>query len=90
MNTITQIKTDLNDIAVYLEYRKKLMEVIPEIFVSVYSSRPGWFPIFFWEKHHSKGGLAEEKLVYHDYVSLKLVHLILKSHLLHNPNIEEK
>ena len=73
--------------SVYLDYRDKLEKLFPELCIEGFD--PG-FQIGYWDKYDdaTNTSIIKERLGLCESVSFTLVHLILKSHNLHNPEIE--
>jgi hypothetical protein len=79
-----------DSLSVYLDYRDKLEKLFPELEVEGFD--PG-FQIGYWEKYYGYDHITDTSIIKERHgrgesITFTLAHLILKSHNLHNPEIE--
>jgi hypothetical protein len=77
-------------LSIYMDYRDKLEELFPELCIEGFDPS---FLIGYWEKYYgyddaTNTSIIKERLGTSDSISFVLAHLILKSHNLHNTEVE--
>jgi hypothetical protein len=72
---------------IFIDYKDKLKKLFPEIEIIGFDPD---FLVGHWTEYMKPGQILDKRLGWTENLSFSLVHLILKSHNLHNKSIEVK